>query len=145
MLVNSLIKAVLGYFILMLISTNLIGFIVRQILKPGITDDLKRLKVEVRPDLKAIDIIISIVFTLTSVAYFIALYYYFNIGVLIAAAILMVSRLPDLLFEIKMGEKINFKNMPKTPFDIFMNIISWLALPLLWYSFYIIQNPNSFF
>jgi len=145
MLVNSLIKAVLTYFILIIIGTNLIGFIVRQILKPGLTDDLKQLKVEVRHDLKAIDVVISIVFMIISIAYLIALYYYFNIGILISGAILMFSRLPDLLFEIKMGQKINFKNMPKTPFDNFINILSWLVLPLLWYSFYIIQDPNSFF
>lgn len=145
MVITSLIKAILGYFVFMFIGANLIGFIVRQIYKAGLTNDLQHLKVVVRHDLKSIDIIISIFFFLVTVAYLYAVYYYFNIGVLICAAIIMIARLPDLLFEIKVGQKINFRTMPKKPFDVFISILSWAVFPLLWYSLYILQSPNSIF
>jgi hypothetical protein len=51
-----------------------------------------------------------------------------------AGLILMFSRLPDLLFEMKNGVKINATNMPKKTIDVVLNILSLLALPLIWYS-----------
>ena len=76
----------------------------------------------------------TILFSIVSVAYFYALYHYWNIGIMTAGLLLMFTRLPDLLFEMKTGEKINSTNMPKKPIDVMLNILSWLALPLIWYS-----------
>ena len=55
----------------------------------------------------------TILFSAISIAYFFALYHYWNIGIMTAGLILMFTRLPDLLFEIKNGVKINATNMPK--------------------------------
>ena len=76
----------------------------------------------------------TILFSIVSVAYFYALYHYWNIGIMTAGLLLMFTRLPDLLFEMKTGEKINSTNMPKKPIDVMLNILSWLALPIIWYS-----------
>ncbi len=131
----SLFKAIIGYLILMFVGTNLIGIIVRGFIQPNSTDDLgNELISEDISEPKSV--IITIFFCIISIFYLYALYHFWNIGVVIAAIMLMLSRLPDLLFEIKTGQKITLKNMPKRPIDIFCNIISWVAFPLLWYSFY---------
>jgi hypothetical protein len=145
MIITSLIKAVVGYFVLMFVETNLIGFIVRQLFEVGLTDDLNQLKAVFKSRLRFIDVFVSFFFSIISIAYLFALFYYFNLGVALAGVMLMFTRLPDILFEIKMGQKITFQNMPKNPFDYFCAILQWTAFPLLWYSLYRLQNPNSFF
>ena len=62
------------------------------------------------------------------------LYYYWNLGIALAGFILTITRLPDLLYEMKTGEKISFKNMQKNTIDVVCNLLSWLTLPLIWYS-----------
>jgi hypothetical protein len=54
---------------------------------------------------------------------------------MIAGIMLMISRFPDLITEIKTGKKISNNNMPNRSIDIIFNIICWGALPVIWYSF----------
>lgn len=145
MIVISLIKAIVFYFIFMVAGANLLGFIVRQIFKSGLSDDLRELKVVIRHDLKLIDIFISIFFSIITMGCLYVLFHYFNIGVLIAATIIMFTRLPDLLFEIKIGQKVNSRIMPRKRLDFIISLLSWAAFPLLWYSLYILQNPKGIF
>jgi hypothetical protein len=131
----SIIKAIVGYFILMFVGTNLIGAVVRGIVQPstnhvGFSENVSEPK----------SIGATVIFSLISIAYLYALYHFWNIGVVIAAIMVMISRIPDLIFEIKTGQKINLKNMPKRPIDILWNIIGWLALPMLWYAFYFLPD-----
>jgi len=68
-----------------------------------------------------------------------SLYHHWNIGVAVAAAMVMFSRLPDLLYEIRTGNKIKLGSMPKNPIDYFTTFILWAALPVLWYSLYCLK------
>lgn len=129
----SIIKAIIGYVIIIFAGTNLIGIIVRGIIPSYKKDETGNLTLV--EDLSSVRSIIITVFSfLLCIAYFYALYHYWNIGVVIAAVIVMFSRLPDLLFEMKTSEKINFRNMPIRPIDVICNVLFWVALPLIWYS-----------
>lgn len=128
-----IIKTILGYFILMFAGTNLLGLIVRGLTPTYRKDENENLiMVENIPSSKSI--ITTIIFSFIGILYFFALYHYWNIGIAIAGAIMMFTTLPDLLFEMRTGEKISSNNMSKRPIDIFCTAISWIALPLIWYS-----------
>ncbi|MEO7311099.1 MAG: hypothetical protein ABIX01_11925 [Chitinophagaceae bacterium] len=113
----SILKAVGAYFVLLFVGTNLIGLIVRSFLTKG-------------------GGITGIIFSLIAAGYLYCLYHFFNIGVATAGLVHMITRIPDLLFEIRTGEKVSNTNKPKGPLYITTSILSWLTLPLLWYSFY---------
>jgi len=55
---------------------------------------------------------------------------------MLAAVLLMFSRLPNLLWEIRHGQKINKKDKPKGFLYQAAFIASWLALVVLWWSLY---------
>lgn len=131
----SVIKAIIGYFILMFVGTNLIGAIVRGFVQPstnhpGFSENISESK----------SMSVTVFFSLISIAFLYALYHFWNIGVVIAALMLMISRIPDLIFEIKTGQKVNLRNMPKRPIDVLCNIVGWLALLVLWYAFYFLPD-----
>jgi len=128
-----ILKAIAGYFILMFAGTNLLGIVVRG-LRPTFKKDSDGNLISIVDTSSSGSVIMTILFSAISIAYFFALYHYWNIGIMTAGLILMFSRLPDLLFEMKNGVKINATNMPKKTIDVVLNILSWLALPLIWYS-----------
>jgi hypothetical protein len=128
-----ILKAIAGYFILMFVGTNLLGIVVRGF-RPTFKKDSDGNLASVVDTSSTGSIIMTILFSIISVAYFYALYHYWNIGIMTAGLLLMFTRLPDLLFEMKTGEKVNSTNMSKKPIDVLLNILSWLALPLIWYS-----------
>jgi hypothetical protein len=100
-----IIKTIVGYFILMLAGSNLLGMVVRGII-PTYKKDADG-NIQLAMDVKSNGgIAITIIFSLISILYFYVLYHYWNIGVVIAGAIMMFTRLPDLLFEMKTGEKL---------------------------------------
>jgi hypothetical protein len=129
-----ILKTIAGYIILMLVGTNLLGIVVRGIF-PTHKKDTEGNLVPIENISSTNSIIMTVILTIVSILYFYALYHYWNVGIMTAGLILMFTRLPDLLFEMKTGEKLNSKNMPKRPIDIICTILSWLALPLIWYSF----------
>jgi hypothetical protein len=128
-----ILKAIAGYFILMFVGTNLLGIVVRGF-RPTFKKDSDGNLASTVDTSSTGSIIMTILFSIISVAYFYALYHYWNIGIMTAGLLLMFTRLPDLLFEMKTGEKVNSTNMSKKPIDVLLNILSWLALPLIWYS-----------
>jgi hypothetical protein len=128
-----ILKAIAGYFILMFVGTNLLGIVVRGF-RPTFKKDSDGNLASIVDTSSTGSIIMTILFSIISVAYFYALYHYWNIGIMTAGLLLMFTRLPDLLFEMKTGEKVNSTNMSKKPIDVLLNILSWLALPLIWYS-----------
>ena len=117
----------------MLIGTNVLGMIVRGIAPSYKRDELGNLHPIDQINSRG-GIVIAIISSLVGVIYIYALYHYWNIGIAIAGVFLIISRLPDLLYEMRTGEKISFNNMPKRPIDIVCTLLSWGALPLIWYS-----------
>lgn len=107
-----IIKAIGGYFILLFVGTNLLGMIVRGIQPSPKNDNVGNLT-SVRNVSSNSNNTMTIIASFISILYLYILYHYWNVGILAAGIILMLTRLPDLIFEIKTGEKINSRNMPK--------------------------------
>lgn len=113
--------SIIAYIILIILSSTILGMIVRGINKPSFLRT-------------TMDYVLSIIFLIVAMVYLYALYFYWNIELFVAGLILIAVRLPDLLYEMKTGEKSNMKNMGKRPIDIIFSIFGWLVLILVWYS-----------
>ena len=128
-----LIKTLVAYFIFMIVGTNLLGMVMRGLVPGYRKDDLGNLML-VEDISSSKSIIMTLISLLVSAIYFFALFHYWNIGIVIAAAIMTFGRLPDLLLEMKTGEKLTQENMTRRPIDVFFTALSWATLPLIWYS-----------
>ena len=129
------LKALGAYLVLMLIGINLIGIIVRGFIQSPQEDENGN---PIGENISSSgSIILTLLVSLITIAYLYALFHFFNIYVSIGAIMIMISRISDLLYEIKIGKKITKKDMPNRPVDTIFNIIGWLAFFVLWYAFYI--------
>ena len=139
MIVQILISIVF-YFILIFLSVNLLGFLVRGLFSNPELDRLKSeesdfIKREVEKSQRA-DGWINIIALILIITYFYLLFHFWNIGVMAVAIILMSVRLPDLLWEIKHGKKIDIKAIPKNALFFIITFLTWGALPALYYFLY---------
>lgn len=138
LIIIGIVKSIVAWFIIMIIGINLLGFVVRGLLwlPPSIepfegTEFGNKLKKEVliTPLQNFIMTLTAFVFTL---AWLFALYHFWNVGLVAAAVIIMLSRFPDLLWEIKHGVKVTKNRGPR-----FSNLFAFeflLSFPLTWYS-----------
>lgn len=128
-----ILKSILGYFLLMFIGTNLIGLVIRGMKRSYKKDEQGNFQI-VEDITSFRSILMTIIFSIVNILYLYGLLYYWNGGIAISGAMLMLTYIPDLLFEMRTGKKINSRNMPKKPIYIVSTAISWGALPLIWYS-----------
>jgi len=140
MLVNILITIVF-FLILMYASVNLLGLLVRGLFTNPELDKLEKetehdfLKKEIAKSKKA-DKAINIIALVLIIAFSYALFHFWNIGVLAVALIIMAGRLPDLLWEIKHGRKVDPDLMKKNALYYITSFLPWVGLPLLYFSLY---------
>ena len=139
-----IIQTILVWLMLTYIGINLIGHIMRSFvpaLSPmspldGISEDAKKLfNREIQSNRRA-DIALCLIFSILTVAYLFAIYHYWNIALVASAVLVMISRLPDLLWEIRTGQRITKTNTPKGVFSNIGVVIGFLTLPLTWYALY---------
>lgn len=133
------VKVILVWLMLEYIGINLVGMVVRPFLSwssllVNVSEDLIKL-FELRRK-RVIAIVISLIFLILTVAYLIAIYHFWNVGLVVSAGLVMVSRLPDLLWEIRTGTKISLAKYPKGVVSIIYTVIGLLSLPLTWYSLF---------
>jgi hypothetical protein len=131
-----------AYFIILKVSINLLGLVVRGFLEPtpsiSIPDETsspvaKLIKTEIRKNKQA-NIIMTLISIILTIAFFYALFHFWNIGLAVTAGMLMVSYLPDLLWDIKTGKRVSKHNMPPHNFVFYATLIIYLlCLPLTWY------------
>jgi hypothetical protein len=129
-----------AWFVLMIVSTNLLGFFWRVLYG---NPDMEALSNEVHELISSLDKnyhkthqYINFV-GLTLILIFIsALYYFWNVGVIMAALFLMVGRLPDLHWEITHGRKLQGHDMDRPKFHMFSTALVWVSLPVLWFALY---------
>lgn len=141
MIVHILIS-IFFLLVLMFLSVNLIGLLIRGLFSNPELDRLKQdekthefIKLEIGRIERA-DTWINIIALILLATYMYFLFHFWNIGVVAVAAILMCTRLPDLLWEIRHGRKIDIKSAPRTTLSHAMVVIDWLMLPALYYSLY---------
>jgi len=127
----------------MLLSVNLLGFLVRGLFTNPELGKLKSeghefIKQEIEKSQRA-NKWINIIAFLLIVGYLYATFHFWNIGVTAVAIVLMIGRLPDLLWEIKTGKKITIgvaRSMSKNALYFITTFLDWVALPALYYFLY---------
>lgn len=127
-----IVKTVVGYFILLYLSINLLGMIVR-----GFYDKIDNSGVDpiLHNEVKKLNRagnFTTLVFIVLTAGYYYLLYHFWNIGVVLTAAMLMMGRLQDLLWEIHNGRKVTTKDRPKGIVSIFSTVLDWGAFVVLW-------------
>lgn len=130
-----LAKVAVAWLVLMLLGTNLIGMIVRGLVAPPRLRDLDAdlpawLAGEVKRFERA-DAILTLGSACVGVLYLVALVHFWNVWVAVAAVMFMVSRIPDLLWEIRTGRKVQKDNMPSGGLQRLTPVLDWGALPVL--------------
>lgn len=133
------LKAAFAWLVLTLVGINLIGYVVRGFFPPALPTDtsegrLKELLASEARRFHAANNVMTLVGIVLTAAYLFALYRYWNVALAIAAVLVMVSRLPDLLWEIKTGTKVTQENAPQSVIYYVGQLLWLLALPLTWYS-----------
>jgi len=127
----------------MLLSINLLGLLVRGLFTNPELEKLKSegnefIKQEIKKDQRA-DKWVNLIAFLLIVGYLYATFYFWNIGVTAVSIMLMIGRLPNLLWEIKTGKKITVgvaMSMPKNVLYFIATFLNWAALPVLYYYLY---------
>ena len=143
MIIIHIVISIAFYFILMFLSINLLGLLVRGFFINPELEKLKSeshefIKQEIEKDQRA-NKWINVVAFLLILGYLYATFHFWNIGVTAVAIVLMIVRLPDLLWEIKTGKKITIglaRSMPKNALYFITTFLSWAALPALYYFLY---------
>ncbi len=127
---------------MMFIGTNLLGFIVRGFLEQVVPaeppDDGRAVNTWIareRKRMKASNLVMTALAIGACAGYYWALFHYLGGALAVTAgAMLMVSRLPDLLVEIRTGKPTTRRSMSQTPLDFFMTALIWAALPVMWFA-----------
>jgi len=138
--------SILFYLVIIYLSINLLGFLVRGLFSNPELDKLRLdgsdfIKDEVKK-IQSTDKWINIIALILIIFYFYLLFYFWNIGVIVVAIMVMVGRLPDLLWEIKNDKKMTraiAKSLPKNALFYVTTFLYWLGLPALYYFLYIFK------
>ncbi len=134
------VGTVVAWVVMAFVGTNLLGYVVRGLLEPpppvdAPTDRVVEFLNRESRRMWAAGVAVTVLFLILTVAYFFSLYYFGNLGLAISAGLMMASRLPGLLHEIRTGAKITKDNMPKGVVYFFAGgLLPWLLAPLIWYS-----------
>jgi hypothetical protein len=128
-----------GWVVLMLVTTNLVGFVGRGFLQPIVTPELRAIESSGGPvaaeisGMRRAGRVVTAVSVLLMIGFLWWLGATWNVGVTAAAVLLMVSRAPDLVWEIRTGHKVTSQTMPKGLVSEGAGLLTWIALPVLWF------------
>lgn len=119
---------------------NLLGLLVRGLFTNPELDQLKQdsyefIKKEIEKSQRS-ENWVNVIALVLLIGYLYGLFRIWNIGVVAVALTIMAGRLPDLVWEIKHGQKTSPNLMKKNALYYVSTILPWLALPVLYYSLY---------
>jgi hypothetical protein len=137
------LKAVIVWGVLAYLSINLIGSVVRGL----VHQDLPRedeFESEVARDMvrgaRHSDNVLTVFSVVLAVGYLYLLHHWWNAAVAVGALVIMLTRVPSLLFEIRMGlscsaqaRRLSYDMMPSGIVKGLCTAVWWLSLPLVWW------------
>jgi len=137
-----ILKAIVAWVILMLVGTNIIGFLVRGLVHQSVPHEDEFETEFVRGLVRRVrrwDTVATAGWAVLCLGYLYLLFRWWNLTVALAGLVLMLARLPELLFELRTGlsysaeaRRISAMNMSRGA-RVFCDILAWSALPLLWW------------
>lgn len=132
------LKIIIANILLFIVSSTLVGFIIRGMLQPRTANPYTAYTADWYTMSKNRGLIISIITFGFSVLLFILLFNYSNIYIVIGILLNMLTRIKDLIKEIRTGIKTTNKSMSVDKIDIVLTIISWLGIGIFNYGLYLI-------
>ncbi len=114
MILFAIIKAIVSWLVLAFIITNLLGFAARNQSN-----------------------FVNVISIFLMGFFFYLLLRYLHPGFMIAAVILSLGRIPDLVWELEHRQQISYKNMQNKAINIISSMLLWGALPVLFWAFYV--------
>ena len=140
---SSIGLSIIGYLPFLYITTNLTGMVVRgffcqdtdfeDFLKKGKPRPYTKMKISMG---SRVDKFTTILFSIITILFFFLLYHYLNIWAIIAALLLIFSRIPDLIWEIRNGRKVTMNDGPRGGLHSVTGIAVPMALLIFWWSLY---------
>ena len=152
----SIIKAVIAWFIIVYVGTNLVGFIGRGFWEKPLdpNEHHEFLKGEIKKWNNS-GVVVTILSILATIGIYFYLYYYWGTLFLIAIILVMISRIPDLYWEVRILPKelgvpypvpkdlirkaIKSKTRSKPFSNTLLASLTWVAFVVLFIAFFI-QN-----
>ena len=127
-----ILVSVAAWLALMFLSTNLLGFFVRNAVSKStaVRETEDQFRGAPNADKASVVALMLLLIFLASLAYF------GNYALSIAACMLLISRLPDLVFEMREGRSVTKNDMMRTAFPIISTLLAWASLPVIWYGLY---------
>lgn len=128
-----------AWLVLLILSSNLIGFLVRGFFPRHemtelivASEDFTRPLREYRKKLWKVNLLaLGVIFTFLA-----TLYYFYNFVLVLAVLMMMAARIPDLVWEIQRGRELQIRDMRRPVFWKLSTILSWASLPVIWYALY---------
>jgi len=127
-----IIKTIIAWILLTAAVINLLAMILGSVFYSAAKHKIEDPSIN-EMAMKRTNYIILSLSIFTTVVFYYALNRFLNFGIAVSAALLMFSRLPGLLIEIGTTVK------PKPPVNTLAQIIFWLALPVIFLSFYFLR------
>jgi hypothetical protein len=140
-----ILKTAIAWVLLSLLATNLIAFVVRGFFAPALPVEgpgeqlIALLRKEARRHYAA-NMFLTLLGVVAIAALLYGLAYYWNIYLSVAAGLFMLARMPDLLWEVKIGQQVTKQNAPQGLAYYAAASLIWLAIPLIWYSLCYLAN-----
>jgi hypothetical protein len=142
-LLSSIGLSIVGYFILMYITTYLTGMVIRGFFcrDTDFEDFVKKGRLRPHTKMKIsigdrTDKLMTIQFSIITILFLYLLYHYLNVWTLIAALLLIFSRVPDLIWEIRNGKKVTANDRPRGGFHSVTDITMLIGPLIFWWSIY---------
>lgn len=121
------------WFLLMFLGTNVIGFALPAILSSVIQTDFGHEVVNQSAKTASTQ---AKVFGIAIILAYLAIVSYWGFALVGAAVLLLIARIPDLMWEIKHGRQIQLRDMSRSPTEVIATLCSWVALPTVWLALY---------
>lgn len=125
-----------SWLAIMFISTNLIGLFMRaRETNQGLSEIASANGILAQEILKS-QRMTKIIGAVLIVIFLGILCYFWNVVLAAAGLMLMLSRVPDLILEMKSGRALERGDMSKPQFPLLSTLLSWTSLLVVWYSIY---------
>lgn len=135
-IVLAALKSLIAWFVLTFVGTNLIDMVIGGLAHPihSSTPDVPFLQREAAKA-RTVNYVSAVLFSVLAGVYLWALWRYLNPGSALAAAMLILSRVPESFRQMRTGEKT--ANGHNSGIDYVATALWLLALPVLFVSFYV--------
>lgn len=125
-----------SWLAIMFVSTNLAGLIVRESANNRELNEIASASKILAQEVKQSQRTTRIVGAVLIVTFLGILGYFWNAALMAAGLLLILSRVPDLIWELKSGSALERGNIRKPQLSLLSALLAWCSLPVVWYSIY---------